>query len=298
MTSLSQDHLSIDGDQYSDFGLPLFYSTEDVDPVDCCTVGSFLNCPTGFQLDSCTEYMPQRCASLWDDKCTLYVNSITEMDKAITFVRKMATKKYCHLSSTSSCVTKCEPFNPASQVSPSICQDYGNESLRDVNDAIDIGYYWPVNVSPDYMGKCQQTCDTQDPSTLDSKTDHVLSLCLRSGYCQDIITNICQIASDKKTPITDINLLNFCNSVTASPSTVPASVGTSSTPPNVTGPVILPPPVQSLAAKQNMAMPANVSTAFSNFYSNKKVFYRVLILFILIVLIVGYIIYHKHHHRK
>lgn len=202
--------LSVEASEYSDFGKP--YSPIDNDPVDCCLPGSFMDCPKVADLGLCPSFMAQRCAKNWDKKCNMYADSLDTV-KQRDFIRSTAGKKYCQLSPDSSCSKMCQPFDPIAQDSPQVCQYVGNEVLKNSNDSVDIGWYYPVNISPDYMGTCQQTCNVVNPSDI-IPSDPVINNCLKYGYCNDILTNICQLAGDNNIKITHPELISFCNVVT------------------------------------------------------------------------------------
>lgn len=197
-------------DDYSDFGKP--YYPIDKDPVDSCLPGSFLDAPKIADLGLCPSFMAQRCADNWDEKCDLYVKSIQDRVKEKDFFRDVSSRKYCQLSPDSSCTKMCEPFDPIAQESVSVCKYVGSELLKDVNDSVDIGWYYPVNISPDYMGSCRQTCNKVNPASISEK-DPVINSCLKYGYCNDILINICQLAENNNVSISHSGLSTFCSNL-------------------------------------------------------------------------------------
>ena len=209
-SSARKEIITKDSDEYSDFGKP--YSSTNNDPVDCCLPGSFLNCPKVAELGLCPSLMAQRCAQNWDKKCELYANTLNDNIMLRDFIRDTASKKYCQLSSDSNCTKMCQPFDPIAQESPQVCSYVGNEVLKNTNDNIDIGWYLPVNMSPDYMSPCQQTCNLLNPSTI-TTSDNVINSCLKYGFCNDILTNICQLSNDSNTKINHPGLSTYCNNL-------------------------------------------------------------------------------------
>ena len=218
-SSARKEIIPIDGNEYSEFGKPYtnFPQEFSQDAADCCLPGNFLNCPQVSQLGLCPSYMAQRCSNNWDDKCTTYINSIDDNQKLKDFVRDLASKKYCQLAPTSTCTKMCQPFDPISQSSPQVCQYVGRETLKDSNANIDIGYYFPVNISPDYMSNsCIQTCNVVHPSEIKSD-DVAINACLKYGFCNDILTNICALSEKSQYTISHPGLNNFCKTKTKVP---------------------------------------------------------------------------------
>lgn len=195
---------------YSEFGKSL--TPVDNDPVDCCLPGSFLDCPKVADLGMCPAFMAQRCAANWDEKCTTYANSLNDDIKLRDFMRDTAGSKYCQLSPDSNCTTMCQPFDPIAQDSPKVCKTVGSEVLKDANASIDIGWYYPVNISPDYMGSCRQTCNKMNPRDI-KEDDPVINTCLKYGYCNDILTNVCQLADNSGVTVNHPGLSTYCKNL-------------------------------------------------------------------------------------
>jgi len=152
--------------------------------------------------------MSQRCALNWDSKCDLYLDSIDQPAVMKNFLRDAVSKKYCRLSKSSECKTVCQPFNPIVQESPTICGNVGKETLKDINGKIDIGWNVPINMSPDYMSKsCTETCDVVTPSDIKAD-DMIINACLKYGYCDDYLNNIC--LSNKDKTISHPGVTQFC----------------------------------------------------------------------------------------
>ena len=194
MYSDRKESSQIEADEYGTFGKPYVVTQEMVDPVDCCLPGSFLNCPKTTDLGLCPKYMSQRCSSVWDEKCDLYANSIGDDEKSKDFFRDLVSKKYCKLSSTSKCSKFCQPFDPVAQQSPSVCTDIGNEVFKLTQDDIDVGWYKPVNVGPDYMDRCKKDCNLIRPEDIE-ENDTSINTCLQYGFCHDILQDICSFSS-------------------------------------------------------------------------------------------------------
>ena len=193
---------------YSTFGT----STYVDDPVNSCLPGNFLDNPKVAEMGLCSEYMSQRCANNWDDKCSLYANTINDDVKQRDFFRDVAGKKYCQLSPDSDCSIMCQPFDPIAQSSVKVCKYVGSETLKDVNASVDIGWYYPVNISPAYMGSCRQICNKMNPKDI-KQDDPVINSLLKYGYGNDILTNICQLAETSGASINHTGLSTFCNNL-------------------------------------------------------------------------------------
>ena len=205
---------SKDPDSYSDFGMPYKNYPIISDPVDVCLPGSFFNPEKSSDIDfnNCPLYMADRCAKNWDEKCSLYVNSLDDGSLVKDFLRATASKKFCSLSKNSTCKEMCQPFNPIAQDSPVVCQNFGKDVLKDNSDNLDIGWYLPASTSPDYMGSsCEGTCDSKNIE----QSDVVIDSCLKYGFCNDILTDVCKTSNFK---VGHKGLQRFCDSISSSPS--------------------------------------------------------------------------------
>lgn len=193
--------------EFATFGKPLSLNNPETDPSSCCLPGSFLNCPLVADVGNCPAYMSEKCAKKWDETCELYINSIDDVMKVKNFVRDTATKKFCRLSKDSNCKKVCQSFSPVTNdLSHQFCEDWGNEVLKNTKDSVDIGTYNEVNISPDYLGKCKKTCDVLKGTDI-TNDDTITNVCLRYGFCNDILTNVCQTVG---TTLND-GLNKYCN---------------------------------------------------------------------------------------
>lgn len=215
---------NVSGNEYAEFGKPYSAFPSDPDPVDKCLPGSWLNNPATTQLSMCKPYLAQRCAGNWDDACDLYLASLQDLDSIRDFLNATASKKYCRLADGSNCGTRCEPFDPIAQESPSICTYIGNETLKDSTATVDIGMYKPVNISPDYLSRCNQTCDNIQGIT---DTDPVVNHCLSTGLCGQTMANVCSVAAANGTPINNTALATLCQALAAKATPSPTPVKTS-----------------------------------------------------------------------
>jgi hypothetical protein len=176
---------------FATFGKPFTNNNPETDPGQCCLPGSFLNCPMVADLNACPKYMADKCASKWDNTCDLYVNNIETENKFQNFIRNVADKKFCRLADGSSCKKVCQSFNPiTNDNSHQYCEYWGNEVLKNTRDSIDVGLNNTINISPDYMGKCQKTCDLLKPDEI-TNNDYIVNTCLKFGFCNDILSSVC-----------------------------------------------------------------------------------------------------------
>lgn len=207
LASIKGEYAINNAREFATFGKPLTANNPETDPSSCCLPGSFLNCPLVADVGNCPSYMSEKCAKNWDSTCDLYLNSIDDNMVLKQFVRDTATKKFCRLSDDSNCKKVCQSFSPVTNdTQHQFCEDWGNETLKNSKDSIDIGYYTNVNVSPDYLGKCKKTCDVVKGE--DIKNDDVITnVCLRYGFCNDILTNVCQLVGKSSND----GLNKYCN---------------------------------------------------------------------------------------
>lgn len=197
-----QEYKTRKGDDYSNLGK----STIE-DPLSYCLPGSFFNKPQVAEIGLCRDFMVQRCSQKWDDKCVTYIDGFDKDPVRIrNFFRDITSKKYCRLSEDSNCSIECQNFNPIDGSSEKVCRYIGNETLKDVNEKVDIGMNRDVVVSPDYMGKCMQKCDLSIPESNDVSID----FCLKYGLCNDILDSICYSNIDKLDSIQHVGLKSYC----------------------------------------------------------------------------------------
>lgn len=212
MSSVVQESIPVKASDFSEFGKPYsgYWEDRDKDPVDRCLPGAFLSDKfQTAQLDMCPDFMSQRCARDWDSKCDLYFESLENINEVRDFLSKTLSKKFCRLADDSKCTIECQPFDPIAQSTAKVCTYLGSEPLRDRMDNLDIGYYFPVNMSPDYMGKCMQTCDVVAPNKIDEH-DPIIDKILNIGYRSQVLTQLCQLSLDSKTPISNPRLQSYC----------------------------------------------------------------------------------------
>jgi hypothetical protein len=211
--SVGQEFSNTKPSEYSDFGLPYsgYWSEQDKDPVNRCLPGAFMS--SGFQtaqLGMCPDFMTQRCGKEWDSKCDLYFESLDNINDVRDFLSQTLSKKFCRLAKDSKCTIQCQPFDPIAQKTAQVCTYLGTEPLKDISDNLDVGYYFPVNMSPDYMGKCKQNCDVISPDKIDPK-DPVIDKILGVGYRSQVLTQICKLSIDSNTPISNPRLAGYCD---------------------------------------------------------------------------------------
>lgn len=199
---------------YYKFGINTPVEKSFSDPVQCCLAGRYLNCPENsqrFDATMCNNYMVQRCAKNFDDKCDLFLKQNYERDSVrnygdFTFVEEMAAWKYCTLDKSdpnAKCVQLCEPFNPAAQTSPTVCSIYGTEIFRKDNKLYDIAGDFNAtaklnNTSPIKISKCPIVCDGVKKV---EKDDKIMNLCLATGKCQSVLQNLAKYVVEKNIPV-------------------------------------------------------------------------------------------------
>ena len=196
------------------------------DPVNCCLDGNFLDCPENpsrFKRDTCPEYMAQRCARNFDDKCDLYLKQLDDKDINSTdsglFLRKVAEHKYCRLDTsdeTAHCATVCEQVNPSAPAgSAVVCRTVGASIFRDPEQLYNLSKDFSQtakldSTAPIKFGKCPKTCDVLNLNDF-SNGDKVLNECLDRGVCQDVITDLSKNIVKNKIAISNDRLQNFIN---------------------------------------------------------------------------------------
>ena len=193
---------------YGQFGKP-FKNFKQDDPVDACMPDRFLDAPWNYNLGNCKQFMAQRCAKNWDNKCQLYVNNIDDVTVLKQFLESLANHRFCNLNDNSKCGLICEPFDPIAQVSPNVCNTMGVDSMVDISQSLDTGLYNPVKLSPVYMGGCMKNCDKIQPSDI-TNDDYSINYCLQFGFCGETLNNICKVANDKGQSVQNNLLKQYC----------------------------------------------------------------------------------------
>jgi hypothetical protein len=194
---------------YGQLGKPFKGFRQD-DPVDACMPDRFLDAPWNYNLGNCKQFMAQRCASNWDNKCQLYVNNIDDVTVLKQFFESMANHRFCSLNDKSNCGLVCEPFNPIEQTSPNVCNTMGVDAMVDASQSIDTGMYNPVKLSPVYMGGCMKNCDKIQPSDI-KEDDYSINYCLQFGFCGETLGNICRISDEKGQTVQNSLLKQYCD---------------------------------------------------------------------------------------
>jgi len=210
---LDREISGIPSSEYSTFGKPYpgFFQERNKDPVNCCLPGAFLDCPATAQLDLCPKFMAQRCANSWDEKCDLYLQSRDKINQVRDFLSDTLNNKFCQLSEDSKCTIRCEPFDPIAQTTQKVCTLFGNDPVVDSSEVINIGYYEPVSISPNYMGKgCRQTCDVFKPSEIDPN-DPLINRILDIGYHSTVLDHICEKSIELNEEISHAGLCRYCD---------------------------------------------------------------------------------------
>jgi hypothetical protein len=194
---------------YGLFGKP-FKGFRQEDPVDSCMPDRFLDAPWNYNLGGCKQYMAQRCAENWDNKCQIYVNNIDDVTVLKQFIESMTNHRFCSLSDKSKCSVVCEPFNPINQTSPSVCNTMGVDPMVDISQSIDTGLYNPVKLSPVYMGGCMKKCDKIEPFNI-KENDYSINYCLQFGFCGESLGNICKVMEEKGETSQNSLLNQYCS---------------------------------------------------------------------------------------
>lgn len=189
MSSIQNNEIvNKNADEYAKFGMPIMPA--NINTADYCLPNAFLDFSQNASVGNCPPFMEQRCASTWDNKCELYVNSFNNDFTLITnFTRNALSRRFCKLASNSRCNVECQPFDPIIETSDKVCVNKGREALTNINDSVDIGLNTPVIISPVYIGNCNQTCDNVNINDIEDN-DILINLAIKYNCCNDILENI------------------------------------------------------------------------------------------------------------
>jgi hypothetical protein len=198
---------------YYDFGVNEPKEKKFTDPVDLCLANNFFNLKDNplVQGDAtlCNDYMVQRCAAKWDDKCKLFLDQYIDP----TFMLEVAKYKYCGLDPNSNCWQVCKPMNPLAQYSPTVCKVYGNQFYAKNSELYDVAGNFSLTselrtTSPLTFTKCPVLCQGVDKI---EKDDPVIDECFKTGKCQEVLQNLAIYASEKNIPVENAKFKDFMN---------------------------------------------------------------------------------------
>lgn len=196
---------------YFEFGLNKPIEKKFTDPVDLCLANNFFNLKDNplVQGDAtlCNDYMVQRCAANWDDKCKLFLDQNIDP----TFMLEVAKYKYCGLDPDSNCWQVCKPMNPLAQYSPTVCKVYGNQFYAKDSELYDLAGNFSLTsklrtTSPLTFTKCPVLCQGVDKI---AKDDAVIDECFKTGACQEVLQNLAIYASEKNIPVENEKFKDF-----------------------------------------------------------------------------------------
>ena len=198
---------------YYDFGVNKPIEAKYEDPVDLCLANNFFKLKDNplVQGDAtlCNDFMVQRCAAKWDDKCKLFLDQYIDP----TFMQEVAKYKYCTLDPNSNCWQVCKPMNPLAQYSPNVCKVYGNQFYMKDSELYDLAGNFSLtsklrNTSPLTFTKCPVLCQGIDKI---EKDDPVMDECFKTGKCQEVLQNLAIYASEKNIPVENAKFKDFMN---------------------------------------------------------------------------------------
>jgi uncharacterized Fe-S cluster-containing protein len=187
------------------------------DPADCC-LDLFYENPnyTDFKKESCPEFMAQRCARNWDSKCDMYLVKLDDKRDGNSFVRDVASKRYCRGSNNdknSSCVTSCE--NDKCSL---VKDDIYKNPVKLYEFSKNFGSLKDNQKSPLKAGECKKVCDILNLSSFEDN-DRVLNECLDRGSCGDIMMNLSENIVYNNIPYKNRRLKKFINGYIAEENT-------------------------------------------------------------------------------
>jgi len=196
---------------------------KNADPTDCCLDGFYLNCPENpwrFELGLRSQFMGQRCARTWDNKCDLFLEQQRSSDftgqKASNFLFEAFTSKYCRddiSDPNNKCYTRCEMMNPLAANSAVVCKSYGNNAYRKMDDlqAVSTNFLSDARLdstSPLYVHKCPKTCDILSLNDF-GEDNRLLNEVLDRGVAQAGLMNLAENVVKNSIPVTNTRFLNF-----------------------------------------------------------------------------------------
>jgi hypothetical protein len=210
-------------DYFQKYGGKNPITEKSADPTNCCLEGMYLNCPENpwrFEAGLCQQFMGQRCARTWDNKCDLYLEQQGSADftgkKSSNFLFEAFTSKYCRDDTTdpnNKCYTRCEMMNPLSPAGAVVCKSYGNNAYRKIDDlqAVSTNFLSDARLdstSPLYVHKCPKTCDILSLNDF-GEDNRLLNEVLDRGVAQAGLMNLAENVVKNSIPVTNTRFLNF-----------------------------------------------------------------------------------------
>ena len=161
-------------------------------PEDCCIKNIH---DTGFKLEKCPEYMAQRCARSWDEKCDIYLLQSDDKRNGNDFIDLVASKKYCRNVGANNDETCVEVHNNGfyTQEKETAYTDPQNllKVSNDFGNLRDFIVEGKAEISPLRVGKCNKKCDILNLANF-GNDDRVLNECLDRGSCQEVMMNLAE----------------------------------------------------------------------------------------------------------
>ncbi len=159
-------------------------------PEDCCIKNIH---DTGFKLEKCPDYMSQRCARNWDDKCDIYMLQLDDKRDGNDFINLVASKKYCRsVGGNGTCVNSYKDGiyveeNESAYTNPQNLLSVSN-NFENLRDFVVEG---KAEITPLKAGKCDKKCDILNLANF-GNDDRVLNECLDRGSCQEVMMNLAE----------------------------------------------------------------------------------------------------------
>jgi len=161
-------------------------------PEDCCIKNIH---DSGFKLEKCPEYMGQRCARNWDEKCDIYLLQSDDKRNGNDFIDLVASKKYCRNVGANNDETCVESYSDGfyTQEKETVYTDPQNllkvsDNFGNLRDFIVEG---KAEISPLKAKKCGKKCDILNLANF-GNDDRVLNECLDRGSCQEVMMNLAE----------------------------------------------------------------------------------------------------------
>lgn len=161
-------------------------------PEDCCIKNIH---DTGFKLDKCPEYMAQRCARSWDEKCDIYLLQSDDKRNGNDFIDLVASKKYCRNVGANNDETCVEIYKDGIYTKEKETAYTDPQNLLKVSDNFgnlrDFIVDGKAEITPLRAGKCGKKCDILNLVNF-GNDDRVLNECLDRGSCQEVMMNLAE----------------------------------------------------------------------------------------------------------
>jgi len=185
----------MESNNYGNMGLDGTREEAELEELECCLPGAFMNCKRGAWpvFGTCPDLMAKRCSKKWGSECDEYLGNLDE-GEGKSFLDKTASLKYCRSNPNNNPLFKCrkrpelsDPLNPDS---PYVSDWVGQQNYYITGPDDRTSFGCPV-LSPTYEVPCSsnKVCDVVSGTDM-TMADPLYQRCITWGACKDVFRSM------------------------------------------------------------------------------------------------------------